>query len=60
MIKKRIFKANQKGPGIKANTASGDNQPPKNKIEHSALITKILEYSPNENNAKAIAEYSTL
>jgi hypothetical protein len=38
----------------------GGNQPPKKKITFKALITSMFEYSPNENNAKFIAEYSTL
>ena len=36
------------------------NQPPKNKITFKELINSILEYSPKENKAKLIAEYSTL
>ena len=36
------------------------NQPPKNKIADKALINNIFEYSPKKNNAKVIAEYSSL
>lgn len=36
------------------------NQPPQNKIEFSADIINILLYSPKENKANCIPEYSTL
>ena len=58
--KKQILNENQNAPGIKLKKLTGGNQPPKNKIEFNALINNILEYSPKENNANPIAEYSTL
>jgi len=36
------------------------NHPPKNNMDMKALINNMLEYSPRKNNAKVIAEYSTL
>ena len=39
---------------------SKESQPPKNNKTFNELITNIFEYSPKENNAKFIAEYSTL
>ena len=36
----------------------GDNQPPKNKIDPNAHINKIFAYSPNQNIAYIIPEYS--
>jgi hypothetical protein len=41
-------------------TNLGGNQPPKKSRTFNELITNILEYSPKENKAKFIAEYSTL
>jgi hypothetical protein len=38
----------------------GESQPPKNNKTFKELITNMLEYSPKENKAKFIAEYSTL
>ena len=60
MNKKSILKANQSAPGIKLNgyNSIGDSQPPKNKIDHKAHIKSIFAYSPNQNIAYIIPEYS--
>ena len=60
ITKIQIFTPNQKEPGIKDKLSIGGNHPPKNKITFNELIINIFEYSANENNAKVIAEYSTL
>ena len=60
VTKKQILRPNQNEPGKKVKPGIGDNHPPKNKIIFSELIINIFEYSPIENNAKLIAEYSTL
>jgi len=60
ITKKQIFNPNQKDPGINSKLFSGDSQPPKNKITFKELISSMFAYSPKENNAKPIAEYSTL
>jgi len=60
ITKKQIFNPNQIDPGIKAKHSKGGSQPPKNKITLIELIINIFAYSPNENNAKPIAAYSTL
>jgi hypothetical protein len=60
MAKKLIFNPNQKDSGKSQLIISGIVQPPKKKIELKALINNIFEYSPKENKAKLIAEYSTL
>ena len=51
---------NQITPGIKLNgyISIGDNHPPKNKIEPKAHINRIFAYSPNQNIAYIIPEYS--
>ena len=53
-------KISQSAPGIKLNgkISTGDNQPPKNNIEPIAHINKIFAYSPNQNIAYIIPEYS--
>jgi hypothetical protein len=59
-----IFKLNQKlqGNKLKKNKLIFimGNQPPINKIEEKTLIINMFAYSPKKNNAKVIAEYSTL
>ena len=47
-------------PGIKLNgyKSIGESQPPKNKIDPKAHINKIFAYSPNQNIAYIIPEYS--
>jgi len=57
-----ILTDNQKLPG---NIFNGKifikgNQPPKKRIAENVLINSIFAYSPKKNNAKVIAEYSTL
>jgi hypothetical protein len=56
------FNANHIGAGNQVNGISwiGGNHPPKKRITHKQLIRIILAYSPNENKAKLIPEYSTL
>ena len=51
---------NQITPGIKLNgyISIGDNQPPKNKIDPIAHIKSMFAYSPNQNIAYIIPEYS--
>ena len=60
MNKNNIFKINQKGAGINesASISIGGNHPPKNNIEPIAHISKIFAYSPNQNIAYIIPEYS--
>ena len=55
-----ILKINQKAPGIKLKgyISIGDNQPPKKRTEPMAHMSKILAYSPNQNIAYIIPEYS--
>ena len=43
---------------LKGYTSIGDNHPPKNKIDPSAHINKIFAYSPSQNLAYIIPEYS--
>jgi len=40
--------------------SKGGSHPPKNRITLIELIINIFAYSPKENKAKPIAEYSTL
>ena len=58
--KNNIFIINQIGSGIRLKGAIliGDNQPPKNKIEPIAHISKMFAYSPSQNKAYIIPEYS--
>ena len=58
--KNNILKINHKGDGISLNgkKSTGDNQPPKNKIEPIAHISNIFAYSPSQNIAYIIPEYS--
>ena len=56
---KTILSESQKLPGKKKISSNG-NHPPKNRIEEKTLIKSMLAYSPKKNNAKVIAEYSTL
>ena len=58
--KKRILKINHNALGIKLNgyISIGDNQPPRNNREPIAHINKIFAYSPNQNIAYIIPEYS--
>jgi hypothetical protein len=60
MNKNIILKINQKAPGIKLNgyKSIGDNQPPRNRIEPIAHIKRIFAYSPNQNIAYIMPEYS--
>jgi hypothetical protein len=60
MTKKQTFKPNQTDPGINPSIDNGGNQPPKNRITFIELIISMLAYSPKENKANPIAEYSTL
>ena len=56
----KILKISQIAPGIRLNGYSsiGDNHPPKNNIDPKAHISKIFAYSPNQNIAYIIPEYS--
>ena len=56
----KIFKINHIAPGInvKGYNSMGDNQPPKNNIAPIAHINKMLAYSPNQNIAYIMPEYS--
>ena len=58
--KKRILKINHNALGIKLNgyISNGDNQPPRNNIEPIAHISKMFAYSPSQNIAYIIPEYS--
>ena len=58
--KSRIFSINHIAPGINVNgkISKGDNQPPKNKIAPIAHINKMFAYSPSQNIAYIIPEYS--
>ena len=60
MNNNKIFSINHIGEGItlNGNTFMGDNHPPKNKIDPNAHINRILAYSPNQNIAYIIPEYS--
>ena len=60
MNKNKILKTNQKTPGIKFNgyRSIGGSHPPKNRIEPRAHISNIFAYSPNQNIAYIIPEYS--
>ena len=51
---------NHKGAGIieKGYKSIGDNHPPKNNIEPKEHIKRIFAYSPNQNIAYIIPEYS--
>ena len=51
---------NQNGSGIivKGKMFIGESHPPKNKIDPSAHISKIFAYSPSQNIAYIIPEYS--
>ena len=48
------------GPGIKLNgyKSIGESHPPKNKIDPKAHINRIFAYSPNQNIAYIMPEYS--
>lgn len=61
-IKNKVLSANQNTPGIQFNgqTSKIGNHPPQNKITVNEHIKIILLYSAKKNNAKLIAEYSTL
>ena len=58
--KSRIFRISQITPGIKLNgyKSIGESHPPKNKIDPKAHISKMFAYSPNQNIAYIIPEYS--
>ena len=58
--KNKILKINQNGVGIneRASISSGGSHPPKNKIEPIAHINKIFAYSPSQNIAYIMPEYS--
>jgi hypothetical protein len=53
-----VFTANQIGES--GNIETGDNQPPKKIITFNKDISIICPYSAKKNNAKVMAEYSTL
>lgn len=55
-----ILIKNQTNPGINPNDEIIGNHPPRNKLTMRMDVNKIAEYSPKKNNAKPIAEYSTL
>ena len=57
--KRQILKLNHIEFEINTTSIKGSH-PPKNNITFKALISNILEYSPKENKAKPMAEYSTL
>ena len=56
----KILKISQRAPGIKLNgyKSIGDSHQPRNKIDPKAHINKIFAYSPNQNIAYIIPEYS--
>ena len=58
--KKSIFIISHSGSGtiVKGKISKGESQPPKNSIEPNAHINKMLAYSPNQNIAYIIPEYS--
>ena len=60
MNKIKILNMNHKGAGIIVNgyKSIGDNHPPKNNIEPKEHIKRIFAYSPNQNIAYIIPEYS--
>ena len=43
---------------LKGKISNGDNQPPKNSIDPRAHISNIFAYSPSQNIAYIIPEYS--
>ena len=55
-----ILNINHIAPGTNVNgyISIGDNQPPKNNIAPIAHINKMFAYSPNQNIAYIIPEYS--
>ena len=61
-IKIRVFRVNHIIPGIQVNGAIliKGSQPPQKRRTFRADIRIIFEYSPRENRAKPIADYSTL
>ena len=58
--KSKILNINQIGLGMTFNgyKLTGESQPPKNKIDPSAHINNIFAYSPNQNIAYIMPEYS--
>ena len=60
MNKNNILKINQKGAGINENASIfiGGSHPPKNNTDPIAHINKIFAYSPRQNIAYIIPEYS--
>src|SRR5256885_8514667 len=58
--KTHIFSSSQRMPGIQYRKpmSSGGSQPPQNRIAFSAHIRIPLPYSPSQNSAKLIDEYS--
>ena len=60
MKKNNILKINQSAPGIKlkGKVSIGANQPPKNNMEPIAHSNKIFAYSPIQNIAYIMPEYS--
>ena len=50
----------QSGSGtiVNGKISKGESQPPKNNIEPNAHINKMFAYSPNQNIAYIIPEYS--
>src|SRR5580698_1841197 len=59
---KNTLSTNQITPGtqVKGGTASGGNQPPRNRIEANAHIVVIATYSPSMNRRYGVEPYSTM
>src|SRR6516165_6908089 len=59
---KNSFSANQMTPGIqvKGGSATGGNQPPKNRIVAIAHMVVIATYSPSMNSKYGVEPYSTM
>src|SRR3984957_13673519 len=58
---RQIFRISHSGPGIQVNGAMlrGGSQPPRNRIDVSALMRIMLAYSPRKNRPKLMELYST-
>src|SRR5439155_13886405 len=59
---KKSFSVNQITPGIQVNggSATGGNQPPRNRIVAIAHIVVIATYSPSMKSRYGVDEYSTM
>src|SRR5262249_48132043 len=59
---KKSFSENQITPGIQVNggSATGGNQPPRNRIVASAHIVVMATYSPSMNSRYGVEPYSTM